>query len=42
MMEFAQFRCLKGRIVFVTGGALGSSAEIVKGLSLRRLLTWAL
>ena len=33
MVEFAQYRCLKGRIVFVTGGASGIGAEIVKGFA---------
>ena len=33
MVEFAQYRCLKDRIVFVTGGASGIGAEIVKGFA---------
>ena len=33
MVEFAQYRCLKGRVVFVTGGASGIGAEIVKGFA---------
>ena len=33
MSEFAQYPCLKGKTVFVTGGASGIGAEIVKGFA---------
>ena len=33
MVEFAQYPGLKDKIVFVTGGASGIGAEIVKGLA---------
>ncbi|MDP7150552.1 MAG: SDR family oxidoreductase [Paracoccaceae bacterium] len=33
MPEFAQYPCLRGKTVFVTGGASGIGAEIVKGFA---------
>jgi len=33
MKEFANYPCLKGKTVFVTGGASGIGAEIVKGFA---------